>query len=268
MTQLVGKYAAKYAMKKVLNKDQEKYKDKEVGSQYDPYYEMIPDPKRAGKMKKVKKQIPSYIPEHDANILAACRKRAYKLDLCLFNLFGLRFGWSSVIGLIPAAGDVIDMLFALMLMRKMMKVEGGLPNAIKLKMLINLIMDFVVGLVPFIGDLADAALKCNSRNVRTLEQHLDKKYKPRELIEEDEREYKRSGRRPRPATVYEDFSDEELDRLNTFVDEHDNVRAPARTYSNRRDRIVDEEMGVARNGTKRSHRDERPSRNNTRSSRR
>jgi hypothetical protein len=231
---------------------------------------MIPNPKRPGKMKKVKKQIPAYIPEHDANILAKARKRAYKLDLCLFNLLGFRFGWSSVIGLVPAAGDVLDMLMALMLMRSMSQVEGGLPSAVKMKMLFNLIIDFVVGLVPFIGDLADAALKCNSRNVRALEEHLDKKYKPREIIEEEEREYKRSGHRPRPATVYEDFSDEELERLNTFNDEHDNVRAPARTYSSRRDRIPDEEMAMGRQGTTKSHRSthDRPSRNGTKSSRR
>ena len=57
-------------------------------------------------MKKVKKQIPAYIPSHDADILAKARKRAYKLDFCLFNFLGFRFGWSSVIGLIPAIGDM------------------------------------------------------------------------------------------------------------------------------------------------------------------
>jgi hypothetical protein len=63
---------------------------------------MVPHPRKQGKFKKVKKQIPDYIPEHDAIILAKMRQRAYMLDCSLFNIFGVRFGWSSVIGLIPA----------------------------------------------------------------------------------------------------------------------------------------------------------------------
>lgn len=50
----------------------------------------------------MKRQIPDYIPEHDAIILAKMRQRAYMLDMSLFNFMGVRFGWSSVIGLIPA----------------------------------------------------------------------------------------------------------------------------------------------------------------------
>lgn len=39
-------------------------------------------------------------------------------------------------------------------------------------MLLNILLDFVVGLVPFIGDLADAAYKCNTRNAIILENYL------------------------------------------------------------------------------------------------
>lgn len=52
-------------------------------------------------MKKVKKQIPEYIPDHDAQVLAHAKKVAYRLDMALFTLCGIRFGWSSVIGIIP-----------------------------------------------------------------------------------------------------------------------------------------------------------------------
>lgn len=56
---------------------------------------------RTGKQKKVKKIVPEYIPDHDALILAKMRKRAYKLDMALFEIAGIRFGWSSVIGFVP-----------------------------------------------------------------------------------------------------------------------------------------------------------------------
>ena len=59
-----------------------------------------------------------------------------------------------------------------MLIRSCQKVECGLGPA-GYKMFINLVLDFLVGLVPFLGDVADAAYKCNSRNVRLLEERLD-----------------------------------------------------------------------------------------------
>lgn len=183
---------------------------------------MIPDPRRPGKLKKVKKQIPSYIPEHDANILASVRKSAYRLDMSLFNLFGIRFGWEAVIGLIPAAGDAVGVAFALLLFRKACSVDGGLDSSIRIRMLINIILDFVVGLVPFVGDLADAAFKCNTKNVRLLEEALDKKYKPDHLRADardvargdaDAKTKRKSGiyhpRDPPPATVFDDSSDED-----------------------------------------------------------
>ena len=116
MANAIGKYAAK----KLLRKQMAKYKTKEVsGDQVststilwfqtiltndvqDPYFARIEVPGKPGKFKKVKKQVPDYIPEHDAVILAKMRSRAYKLDMCLFNFLGIRFGWSSVIGLLPA----------------------------------------------------------------------------------------------------------------------------------------------------------------------
>ncbi len=241
----------------------------------DPYYALQPDPKRPHKMRKVKKEIPDYIPDHDANVLAKARKSAYRLDYALFTLFGIRFGWSSVIGLAPAVGDAAGSALALNLVRNMCKVEGGLPASVLMMMLFNVAFDFLIGLVPFIGDLADAAVKANGKNVRLLEVHLDKLYKPKELVDRDSQ--LPTERRPRPASVYVDFDDEVDERRNTFEDEHRDVRHPQPSYNG--GRVRDEEMG-GRYDTQRTRRDERPSqhdrlsrherpsRNNTKSSRR
>jgi hypothetical protein len=169
---------------------------------------MIPNPKKPGKFRKVKKQIPSYIPTDDAEILAKARKRAYKLDFCLFNFLGFRFGWSSVIGLVPAVGDGVDALLAIRLIFLMRSCTGGLPNMVIAWMVVNIIVDFAVGLVPFVGDLADAAIKCNSKNVRLFEEHLDKTYKPKQQQDLDNSLLVEC--RPCPATVYEEFSDNKL----------------------------------------------------------
>lgn len=215
-----------------------------ANKQQDPYFAYIEDPKRPGKTKKVKKLIPDYIPEHDAKILASVRKSSYRLDMSLFNLFGIRFGWSSVIGIVPAFGDALDVAIALLIWRKCCGVEGGLDSNTSLHMLINIFIDFFIGLVPFLGDIADAAFKANTKNTRLLEVYLDKKYRPRNGYENDARrggdpEKRRSNRKsgiyhpqdPPPATIFEDFSDEEDDR-RAFVNESradDHVRQPQAT---------------------------------------
>jgi len=135
--------------------------------------------------------------------------------MSLFNFLGIRFGWSSVIGLVPAIGDGVDGAMALMVVRKCNKVEGGLPAAVLVQMMIWVIFDFVIGLVPLVGDLLDASIKANSKNVRILEQHLDSKYKPKEVTRREREDAEAAKRRnqeyhaPAPATVYEDMSDED-----------------------------------------------------------
>lgn len=74
-------------------------------------------------------------------------------------------------------GDIVDTLFALMVVKSCGNIDGGLPSSLHAKMISNVIIDFVIGLVPFVGDLADAMYKCNSRNAIILEKHLRQKGK-------------------------------------------------------------------------------------------
>ncbi|KAK5015928.1 hypothetical protein LTR16_003126 [Cryomyces antarcticus] len=259
---------AKYAATKVLSKEMKKYKAKEPAGDdarspsmlLDPYFMYIPD-NRTGKLKKVKKQVPDYITEHDAVILAKMRKRSYALDMSLFNLFGTRFGWSSVIGLIPVFGDLADGLLALALISRCNEVECGLPAGYQTRMYLNVLFDLVVGLVPLVGDFADGIFKANTRNVRLLEKRLDEVYRPSELKKGQ------PSKNDRPATVYEDFSDEDDDRRSVVRhtdgavdpqrpapakypdDRRGDATVDRKGYAgffgggSRRDRRVDEEMG-------------------------
>lgn len=146
----------------------------------DPYFESVPATRLDGtpsttKTKRVRKALPPGISEHDAKILTKVKRRAYRLDMSLFNCCGIRFGWSSVIGFVPAIGDILDAFMAMMVLRTCQQVEGGLPADVKTKMMFNIIVDFVVGLVPFIGDLADAVFRANTKNAAELEKYLRKK---------------------------------------------------------------------------------------------
>ncbi|KAJ5782477.1 hypothetical protein N7457_004251 [Penicillium paradoxum] len=145
----------------------------------DPYFEEVPA-SRLGrtfgkKTQKRRKAIPPGLSENDTKVLTKVKRRAYQLDYALFSLCGIRFGWGSVIGLIPFIGDAGDAALAMMVVRSCEKIDGGLPAALRMKMLINVIIDFFIGLVPFIGDLADAMFKANTRNAVLLESHLRQK---------------------------------------------------------------------------------------------
>lgn len=58
-----------------------------------------------------------------------------------------------------------------------MQIDGGLPSGLRVKMLINIIFDFILGLVPLLGDLADAMYRANTKNAILLEDHLREKGK-------------------------------------------------------------------------------------------
>ena len=58
-----------------------------------------------------------------------------------------------------------------------MKVDDGLPPLVVARMLFNVVFDFIIGIVPFVGDVADAAFRANTRNAAILEAHLREKGK-------------------------------------------------------------------------------------------
>ena len=50
-------------------------------------------------------------------------------------------------------------------------------------MIKNIIIDFLIGLIPFVGDLADVAYRANTKNVMIMEKHLIQKYGPESQTE-------------------------------------------------------------------------------------
>ena len=72
-------------------------------------------------------------------------------------------------------GDFLDLFMAMMVLRTCKAVDGKLPPTLWLQMASNIAVDFFVGLVPFLGDVADAMFRCNTRNVVLLEKHLTAK---------------------------------------------------------------------------------------------
>ncbi|KAI9671431.1 MAG: hypothetical protein M1831_004340 [Alyxoria varia] len=174
--------AVNYGAKKLLNsKIDEKRKNTPAGDD-DPFFTYVTKPN--GKKKKVKKQIPDYIPQEDAESLAKAKARAYKMDLGFINKGPIKIGWSAFIAFIlPEIGDFFDLAFAIWIFRTCCHVKGGIPGPLRKSMIWNIIIDFLIGLIPFVGDLADVAYRCNTKNVMIMEKHLIQKYGPKSQTE-------------------------------------------------------------------------------------
>ena len=135
------------------------------------------------------------------------------------------------------------------------QVDCALDAKTTKKMKLNLLLDFGVGLVPIIGDLGDAYFRCNTKNVRLLERRLDYMYMPDDLKQrrkkgekffsgmtvfktDDGKDATRKSKKNQkvednglqnsPATIYEEFSDDESPGL-PFTEPRRERREPTQT---------------------------------------
>lgn len=80
-----------------------------------------------------------------------------------------RFGLDPIIGLIPGAGDFATFLISSFILTTL--ARNGASGNILARMIVNVVIDTLVGAIPFVGDLFDFAYKSNQRNLRLLQEH-------------------------------------------------------------------------------------------------
>jgi hypothetical protein len=125
--------------------------------------------------KEKRKALPPGLTDEEIKILTKVKRRAYQLDVYLFNCCGTRFSWGAVIGLFPLIGDALDLMLAYMVVKTCEQVNLLLPASVRDKMQMNLAIDFIIRFIPFIGDFADTIYKCNTRNAALLKNELRKR---------------------------------------------------------------------------------------------
>lgn len=82
----------------------------------------------------------------------------------------LRFGLDPIVGLLlPGAGDAITGAGAAALF--LAALRAGVPTVVLIRMMMNIVVDVVVGSVPILGDLFDAGFKANRRNLDLIESY-------------------------------------------------------------------------------------------------
>ncbi|MBX4923237.1 DUF4112 domain-containing protein [Rhizobium bangladeshense] len=92
------------------------------------------------------------------------------MDTAVRLPFGVRIGADSVLGLIPAVGDVAGSLIGLFIIDEARRL--GLPAHKLARMAVNLGVDAVCGTVPLVGDLFDVYFKSHRRNVGIILEHF------------------------------------------------------------------------------------------------
>jgi hypothetical protein len=84
---------------------------------------------------------------------------------------GWRIGLDGIIGLVPGIGDLTAGALSGYILLQALRM--GVAPMVIARMVINILLESVVGIVPVIGDIFDFAFKANQRNVRLMQAYLD-----------------------------------------------------------------------------------------------
>jgi hypothetical protein len=80
-----------------------------------------------------------------------------------------RFGLDGIIGLIPGAGDLSTLAISGYLLTIMAK--NGASGYVLARMVLNVLIDAIFGMIPILGDIFDIAFKANMRNLKLMKEH-------------------------------------------------------------------------------------------------
>ncbi len=81
-----------------------------------------------------------------------------------------KIGVEAIVGLIPGIGDLVGLAMSGYVLLEAQR--AGASGEVKRRMMRNIAIDFVGGLVPVFGDAFDAVYKANTRNTRMLRDYL------------------------------------------------------------------------------------------------
>ena len=109
----------------------------------------------------------------------AARERLVTLTRLMDGIFevpvlGRKFGLDAVIGLVPVAGDLVSAGVGLYLVYEAR--ELGASRWLQARMIGNLLLDFLVGAVPLLGDFFDVMFRAHHRNLKLLQKELGEPY--------------------------------------------------------------------------------------------
>lgn len=80
-----------------------------------------------------------------------------------------RIGLDPILGLLPGAGDWIGALLSFYVLYEGARL--GMPGSVLMRMAGNILVETIIGAIPFVGDLFDFVWQANTRNMALIEQN-------------------------------------------------------------------------------------------------
>lgn len=117
-----------------------------------------------------------HVSSADYNAQLATLKRLRLLSRLLDKVVAvpgtpIALGLDPILGLIPVGGDVLGLVLASYIVVEAARL--GIPKKTLSKMVVNIIIDSLVGSIPVLGDIFDFAWTANEYNLKLIEQHLN-----------------------------------------------------------------------------------------------
>lgn len=89
-----------------------------------------------------------------------------------------RFGFDPLLNLVPYLGNLVGAIISIMLVGIMWR--NGVSGKVVILMLLNVLIDLIIGAIPIVGQVGDFFYKSNARNIRLLKAHyFERKYQGR-----------------------------------------------------------------------------------------
>jgi hypothetical protein len=97
-------------------------------------------------------------------------------DFIRIPILNVRVGLDPILGLVPWAGDTLSALFSLFLIGSAIQYRA--PKIVILRMAMNVAFDYLLGIIPFIGDASDFFVKSNRWNMNLLRRYAQERRRP------------------------------------------------------------------------------------------
>ena len=117
---------------------------------------------------------------------ASVRRRIEALEHLLEGLFTIpgtrrKVGLDVILDVLPVGGDVVGAALGAYLAWEARNL--GMSKLQMARMFGNVGVDFLLGLIPFVGAIPDFFFRSNTRNLRIIKRHLDKHHPATALLE-------------------------------------------------------------------------------------
>lgn len=117
---------------------------------------------------------------------AAVRRRIEVMEHLLEGLFTIpgtkrRVGLDVILDVVPVAGETIAAAMGAWLAWEARNL--GMPKRTVAQMFGNVGIDWVLGLIPFVGAVPDFFFRSNTRNLKLVKRHLDKHHPATALVD-------------------------------------------------------------------------------------